>query len=75
MELLHIAPFSYIGIFMCGIIGFSGKLDAKKVILDGLSTLEYRGYDSCGVCLSDEDRHFTIVKSTGKVSELLPKVD
>ena len=60
---------------MCGIIGFSGKLDAKKVILEGLSTLEYRGYDSCGVCFFDPNGKFNIIKSTGKVSELIPKVD
>ena len=69
------AFFGYIGVFMCGIIGFSGKLDAKKVILDGLTTLEYRGYDSCGVCVVDTDHKFSIVKSTGKVIDLLPKVD
>lgn len=60
---------------MCGIIGFSGKLDAKKVILEGLTTLEYRGYDSCGVCLVDDKGVFNIIKSTGKVVDLIPKVE
>ena len=59
---------------MCGIIGFSGRLDAKKIIIDGLTSLEYRGYDSCGVCLVDENKLFHIEKATGKVSELTPKV-
>ena len=60
---------------MCGIIGFSGRLNAKDVILKGLTTLEYRGYDSCGVCLIDSDNVSHIVKATGKVSGLVPKVD
>lgn len=60
---------------MCGIVGFSGKLNAKDVILEGLTTLEYRGYDSCGVCLVDNDKVSHIVKATGKVSELIPKVN
>lgn len=59
---------------MCGIIGFSGKCDAKKIIIDGLTSLEYRGYDSCGVCLVDENKKFHIEKATGKVSELSPRV-
>ena len=36
---------------MCGIIGFTGKLDAKTVLLEGLKALEYRGYDSAGIAL------------------------
>ena len=59
---------------MCGIIGFSGKTDAKKIVLDGLLSLEYRGYDSCGVCFADKNNKFYIVKSTGKVNALLPMV-
>lgn len=35
---------------MCGIIGYTGSLDAKNVLLEGLKSLEYRGYDSAGVC-------------------------
>ena len=60
---------------MCGIVGFSGRLDAKNVIIDGLTSLEYRGYDSCGVCLVDENKKFHIVKATGKVAGLAPLVD
>lgn len=60
---------------MCGIVGFSGKLDAKKIIIDGLTSLEYRGYDSCGVCLVDENKEFHIVKATGKVAGLVPLVE
>ena len=39
--------------YMCGIIGYSGPLEAKKILLDGLSQLEYRGYDSAGIALFD----------------------
>ena len=34
---------------MCGIIGYTGKLNAKNVVIEGLKKLEYRGYDSVGV--------------------------
>ena len=41
---------------MCGIIGYTGTLDAKKVIIDGLKELEYRGYDSAGIALMRKDQ-------------------
>lgn len=37
---------------MCGIIGYAGKKQAKPILLDSLSRLEYRGYDSCGIAVS-----------------------
>ncbi|HET9437497.1 MAG TPA: glutamine--fructose-6-phosphate transaminase (isomerizing) [Gaiellaceae bacterium] len=39
---------------MCGLIGFSGRRPAQPILLDGLEHLEYRGYDSAGICLLDE---------------------
>ncbi len=36
---------------MCGIVGYIGRLSAKEVLLEGLSRLEYRGYDSAGIAL------------------------
>lgn len=36
---------------MCGIIGFTGNIPAKNIIIDGLEQLEYRGYDSAGIAL------------------------
>lgn len=54
---------------MCGIIGYVGTLDAKKVLLDGLQTLEYRGYDSAGISFFAENKVQTI-KTVGKVSAL-----
>lgn len=55
---------------MCGIIGYSGPLEAKKVLLEGLAGLEYRGYDSAGVAYFDQDSKIQTVKRTGKVVEL-----
>lgn len=55
---------------MCGIIGYSGPLDARKVLLEGLSGLEYRGYDSAGVALCMEDSTICLAKKVGKVRSL-----
>ncbi len=54
---------------MCGIIGYTGKRDAAKILLQGLSALEYRGYDSAGISVAEEDGIHT-VKCPGRVSEL-----
>lgn len=59
---------------MCGIIGFTGNLDAKKVLTEGLMELEYRGYDSAGIAYFNEDQIRTI-KAEGKVSCLCEKVE
>ena len=39
--------------YMCGIIGYTGKKEAGRIMLDALELLEYRGYDSAGIALSD----------------------
>lgn len=60
---------------MCGIVGFTGSLQAKEVLLEGLKRLEYRGYDSAGIAVFDGEK-LNVVKRLGKVSELvdaLPK--
>ena len=54
---------------MCGIIGFTGNMPAKDIILDGLELLEYRGYDSAGVALLNNGE-ISLKKRTGKVAEL-----
>lgn len=59
---------------MCGIIGFTGNLEAKDVLIEGLKELEYRGYDSAGISFFQEDTLRTI-KSAGKVDRLREKVD
>jgi glutamine---fructose-6-phosphate transaminase (isomerizing) len=53
---------------MCGIVGYTGPREAYPVILKGLKRLEYRGYDSSGVALLNED--LKVYKKKGKVSEL-----
>lgn len=53
---------------MCGIVGYVGEKNARDVVLNGLKTLEYRGYDSAGVAfLADEIKIF---KTGGRVSDL-----
>ncbi|MDR1316832.1 MAG: glutamine--fructose-6-phosphate transaminase (isomerizing) [Spirochaetales bacterium] len=54
---------------MCGIIGYCGPRAAGEVLLDGLKRLEYRGYDSAGICVGF-DNALTVVKSTGKIAHL-----
>ncbi|MEM3364115.1 MAG: glutamine--fructose-6-phosphate transaminase (isomerizing) [Candidatus Micrarchaeia archaeon] len=54
---------------MCGIIGYAGKRDIIPVLINGLKHLEYRGYDSAGICISSEDTLQT-VKSAGKITTL-----
>lgn len=54
---------------MCGIIGYSGKNNAKDIIIDGLHALEYRGYDSAGITVFENNRLIT-VKTTGRVNNL-----
>ncbi len=57
---------------MCGIIGYSGPRQAAPVLLDSLQRLEYRGYDSAGIAVLDEDGGATAVgKSNLKVAELI----
>ena len=58
---------------MCGIIGFTGRLDAKEVLLNGLKELEYRGYDSAGIAFFADNQIHT-VKKEGKVSCLEEQV-
>ena len=59
---------------MCGIIGYIGKNKAINVLINGLEKMEYRGYDSSGVCLYSKDK-IDIVKSIGKISNLKEKIN
>ena len=54
---------------MCGIVGFTGSVQAAPVLLDGLRRLEYRGYDSAGVAVHDGER-IEMVKASGSVANL-----
>lgn len=60
---------------MCGIVGYAGGKQAAPVILDGLTKLEYRGYDSAGVAVSDNDGNIDIKKAKGKLKVLYDLTD
>ena len=60
---------------MCGIVGFTGMRQAAPVLLDGLSKLEYRGYDSAGIAVRDGDRDTEIIKEKGKLAVLVNMTD
>ena len=60
---------------MCGIVGFTGNRQAAPVLLDGLSKLEYRGYDSAGIAVRDGDRDTEIIKEKGKLEVLINMTD
>ena len=60
---------------MCGIVGYNGKeLKSKNILIEGLKKLEYRGYDSAGIALK-ENNNIIITKSIGKIKNLEEKLD
>ncbi|MFA9377558.1 MAG: glutamine--fructose-6-phosphate transaminase (isomerizing) [Lachnotalea sp.] len=56
---------------MCGIIGYTGDDYAQNILLEGLSQLEYRGYDSAGIALLTKNNEITVRKCIGKVESLI----
>ena len=61
---------------MCGIVGYTGSEQAAPILLDGLSKLEYRGYDSAGLAIRDTDSgNLEIVKAKGRLKILAEKTD
>ncbi|MDD4715744.1 MAG: glutamine--fructose-6-phosphate transaminase (isomerizing) [Oscillospiraceae bacterium] len=60
---------------MCGIIGYIGEEEAAPILLDGLSKLEYRGYDSAGVAVYSKDQGLNVVKAKGRLEVLSRLVD
>lgn len=60
---------------MCGIIGYTGDNYAQNILLEGLSQLEYRGYDSAGIALLTDDNQIIINKEIGKVASLASLCD
>lgn len=59
---------------MCGIVGFAGHIPAAPVLLDGLAKLEYRGYDSTGICTFDGGQ-LHLMKKQGRLSNLIEASD
>lgn len=59
---------------MCGIIGYIGKRHPKEILIEGLKNLEYRGYDSAGIALKN-NQTIQMIKSIGKISNLEEKVN
>lgn len=55
---------------MCGIVGYIGNKDAKAILLQGLEKLEYRGYDSSGIFVMDENEKGHLFKEKGRISDL-----
>ena len=60
---------------MCGIVGFTGAQQAAPILLDGLSKLEYRGYDSAGIAVRDGENETEVVKAKGRLKSLAEKTD
>ena len=60
---------------MCGIVGYTGNLNAIRVGLEALKRLEYRGYDSSGVAYLDKEKNIQVIKSQGKIRKLEEKID
>lgn len=58
---------------MCGIVGYVGKRECADVLVDGLSKLEYRGYDSSGIAVFDKSK-IVVEKSKGRLSDLVDKM-
>jgi glutamine---fructose-6-phosphate transaminase (isomerizing) len=60
---------------MCGIVGYIGKYDTCKILLDGLKELEYRGYDSAGIAVLNQKNGIDVFKAVGKLVNLEEKVN
>ena len=60
---------------MCGIVGFTGEHQAAPILLDGLSKLEYRGYDSVGIAIRDGSADAEIIKAKGRLKVLAEKTN
>jgi len=55
---------------MCGIVGYTGQQSAEPILVDGLARLEYRGYDSAGICTLDDAGVMSVRRAVGKLQSL-----
>jgi glucosamine--fructose-6-phosphate aminotransferase (isomerizing) len=55
---------------MCGIVGYLGQSEAKSILFEGLRKLEYRGYDSAGICVISSDKELGCIRSVGNLDSL-----
>lgn len=60
---------------MCGIVGYVGPCQAAPILIEGLTKLEYRGYDSAGICVRDGEKNAEVIKTMGKIKNLIERTD
>jgi glucosamine--fructose-6-phosphate aminotransferase (isomerizing) len=60
---------------MCGIVGAVANRNVTPILMEGLRRLEYRGYDSAGIAIRDDQAHIQRIRSVGKVAELQKRLD
>ena len=70
----HLVPLLGGNSIMCGIVGYIGNQDSKEILIKGLEKLEYRGYDSAGIAVVNENG-VRVFKEKGRIADLRKVVD